>query len=109
MPREGRRVLAADRRGVDAHALRHTHRTLLVELGVPTKPIDERIGHEDGSVQGPHTHVTSLMRERLMEDLTGLWEAALDARRQTCATSPVQALGWLLRRPRRGSAGSGHS
>lgn len=32
-----------------------------------------------------------------MEDLTGLWEAALDAGLEMCPTSPVQALDWLLR------------
>ncbi|WP_309110290.1 LacI family DNA-binding transcriptional regulator [Saccharothrix sp.] len=84
-------------KGLTPHGLRHTHRTLLVELGVPEKLIDDRIGHEDGSVQGRYTHVTALMRERLMEDLTRLWEAALDARREMCPTSPVQALDWLLR------------
>ncbi|WP_219910738.1 LacI family DNA-binding transcriptional regulator [Saccharothrix carnea] len=83
--------------GLTPHGLRHTHRTLLVELGVPAKLIDERIGHEDGSVQGRYTHVTPLMRERLVEDLTGLWEAALTARREMYPTSPVRALDWLLR------------
>ncbi|MEU4801198.1 LacI family DNA-binding transcriptional regulator [Actinosynnema sp. NPDC023587] len=79
------------------HGLRHTHRTLLVELGVPDKLIDERMGHEDGSVQGRYTHVTASMRESLLEGLTGLWEAALEVRRAMRPTSPVTVLDALLR------------
>jgi hypothetical protein len=46
------------------------------ELGVPPKLMDERMGHEDGSVQARYTHVTPAMRERLMGGLTELWQAA---------------------------------
>ena len=91
-------------KGLTPQGLRHTHRTLLVELGVPTKLIDERIGHEDGSVQGRYTHVTALMRERLMEDLTGLCEAALDARRERCARRrPFTPWTGYSGQPRRGA------
>jgi integrase len=44
-------VLAADRAGLTPHGLRHTHKTLMEELGTPGKLMDERMGHEDGSVQ----------------------------------------------------------
>ena len=66
------------------------------ELGVPLKLMDERMGHEDGSVQARYSHVTGEMRRRLIDDLTGLWEAALESRRQLSEASPVAVLDRLL-------------
>jgi hypothetical protein len=83
--------------GLTPHGLRHSHKTIMDELAVPKSLTDERMGHEDGSVQARYSHVTQLMRDRLMEDLTEIWEAALDTRRAMCPTSPVQALDRLLR------------
>jgi integrase len=68
-------------RGLTPHGLRHTHKTLMRELGTPPKLMDERMGHEDGSVQARYDHVTPEMRRRLMEGLTRLWEEALAVRR----------------------------
>ncbi|RKR89542.1 phage integrase family protein [Micromonospora pisi] len=82
------------------HGLRHTHKTLMVELGVPPKLMDERMGHEDGSVQARYSHVTAGMRHRLTEDLTGLWGAALAARREIAPGSPVAILDQLLQAAR---------
>jgi integrase len=79
------------------HGLRHTHRTLMEELGTPAKLMDERMGHEDGSVQARYTHVTPEMRRRLLAGLTEQWEAALDARRVISPGSPVAVLDRLLR------------
>jgi hypothetical protein len=67
------------------------------ELGVPPKLMDERMGHEDGSVQARYSHVTPTMRTRLLESLTELWEAALDGRRRMTDTSPVGVLDDLLK------------
>ena len=92
--------------GLTPHGLRHTHKTLMEELGVPPKLMDERMGHEDGSVQARYTHVTPLMRGRLLEGLTGLWEAALDARREMNEGSPVAVLDGLLRGVAAGAAES---
>ncbi|WP_207926848.1 tyrosine-type recombinase/integrase [Actinocrispum wychmicini] len=83
--------------GLTPHGLRHTHKTRMRELGTPPKLMDERMGHEDGSVQARYDHITREMRARLMEGLTGEWEAALDARHAMCARSPVAALDELLR------------
>lgn len=84
-------------RGLTPHGLRHTHKTLMEELGVPPKLMDERMGHEDGSVQARYSHVTPPMRARLLEGLTDMWEAALDVRRGMSEGSPVEALDDLLR------------
>ena len=78
------------------HGLRHTHRTLVEELGCPRKLSDERMGHSDGSVQGRYTHVTATMRVQLMDGLTDLWLAALEARRRLAPRSPVAVLDQLL-------------
>ncbi len=37
--------------GLTPHGLRHTHKTLMREVGAPPKLMDERMGHEDGSAQ----------------------------------------------------------
>jgi len=84
-------------RGLTPHGLRHTHKTLMEELGVPPKLMDERMGHEDGSVQARYSHVTPVMRARLLAGLTELWEAALHARREMHEGSPVTVLDDLLR------------
>jgi hypothetical protein len=59
--------------------------------------MDERMGHEDGSVQARYSHVTATMRERLMEGLTDLWERSLEDRRQLSSGSPIPTLDRLLR------------
>jgi integrase len=79
------------------HGLRHTYKTLMLELGTPAVLMDEQIGHEDGSVQARYSHATSEMRNRLLDGLTGLWQAALDRRRALSEGSPVAVLDRLLR------------
>jgi integrase len=81
---------------VTPHGLRHTHKTLMEELRTPLKLMDERMGHEDGSVQARYSHITPDMRSRLMKGLTEQWEAALDARRTLHGRSPVGVLDDLL-------------
>lgn len=89
--------------GLTPHGLRHSHRTLLEELGTPPVLADERIGHTDTSVQRRYTHVTAEMRARLTKELTRRWEEALDARLAMSRRSPVAVLDELLQ----GRTGSG--
>ena len=84
------------RQGLTRHGLRHTHRTVLEELGTPKVLVDERMGHIDGSVSARYAHVTTAMRQQLMHELTRLWEEALDARLAMCPRSPVPVLDRLL-------------
>jgi hypothetical protein len=67
------------------------------EAGTLPQLMDERLGHEDGSVQARYSHVTPRMRARLMDALTEQWEEALEVRRQMSPGSPVAALDTLLR------------
>ena len=58
--------------------------------------MDERLGHGDGSVQARYSHVTPSMRRQLMDGLTQLWEASLEARAAMNPHSPVAVLDRLL-------------
>lgn len=78
------------------HGLRHGHRTLMEELGTPKVLMDDRMGHEDGSVGARYSHVTDTMRALLMEQLTEVWEESLDARLLLAPRSPVPVLDRLL-------------
>lgn len=82
--------------GLTPHGLRHSHKTFMEELGTSGKLMDERMGHEDGSVQATYSHITAAMRRQLLDGLTGLWEASLDARQTLAPGSPVPALDRLL-------------
>jgi hypothetical protein len=77
--------------------LRHTHKTVMEELGTPSKLMDERMGHEDGSVQAVYSHITAAMRRRLLDGLTASWRESLAARRAMSPGSPVDVLDRLLR------------
>ncbi len=82
--------------GLTPHGLRHAHKTLMDELGTSGKLMDERMGHQDGSVQARYSHVTLGMRRQLLDGLTGMWASALDARRAIAPRSPVVVLDELL-------------
>ncbi|WP_338677554.1 LacI family DNA-binding transcriptional regulator [Streptomyces sp. SCSIO 30461] len=84
-------------RGLTPHGLRHTHKTVMEDLGTPPKLMDERLGHEDGSVQARYTHITSGMRQRLLDGLTEQWQASLDERAAMHPRSAVGILDELLK------------
>ncbi|MEU3203791.1 LacI family DNA-binding transcriptional regulator [Streptomyces cyaneofuscatus] len=83
-------------KGLTPHGLRHSHRTVMEDLGTEKVLMDERMGHLDGSVSARYAHVTPGMRRRLMLGLTEQWEVSLDARRAMSPRSPVAALDRLL-------------
>jgi integrase len=63
--------------GLRFHDLRHTHKTMLTELGVPEVLQDERLGHHPPGMRGVYAHTTRRMREELVDGLQGLWEREL--------------------------------
>lgn len=77
--------------------MRHTHRTVMEDLGTAKVLMGERMGHIDGSVSARYAHVTPGMRRRLMGGLTEQWEASLDARLVLSPGSLVSSLDALLR------------
>jgi len=58
------------------------------------------MGHSDGSVQARYSHATPEMVSRLLDGLTRLWLAALEARRELSPRSPVAVLDRLLKNER---------
>ncbi|WP_307853675.1 hypothetical protein [Streptomyces tagetis] len=58
--------------------------------------MDERVGHEDGSVSARHAHVTDSMWQTLMEQLTEVRNESLAARRALHPRYPLPVLDRLL-------------
>jgi integrase len=57
--------------------LRHTHATLLFELGVHPKIVQERLGHSNiSTTMNIYSHVTPTMQRSAIEKLTGQFESA---------------------------------
>jgi integrase len=83
--------------GLTPHGLRHSYKTLMIELGTPATLMDAQMGHEDGSVQARYSHITEGMTGRLLDGLSALWLEALAERRRLCPGSPVAVLDRLLR------------
>ena len=55
---------------VSSHMLRHSHMSLLTELGIPLKAIMDRVGHEDSKTTLKiYTHTTKNMQNQLVEKL----------------------------------------
>lgn len=86
--------------GLTPHGLRHAHKTIMREKRTSSPLMDDRLGHEDGSVHRRYDLITEVMRLRLMEAVTEAWEAALAARRAMNPGSPVAVLDALLRASR---------
>ncbi len=61
--------------GMHFHDLRHTHKTWLIEDGIPEIAQARRLGHRLGGVRGIYSHVTPAMRQRLTDALQQRWEA----------------------------------
>ncbi len=78
--------------GLTPHGLRHTYKTLMVELGTPATVMDEQMGHSDGSVQARYAHTTADMVRRLLDGLTAAWENALAERSPGSAVAILDGL-----------------
>jgi len=65
-------------------------------LRTPEVLSHERLGHQLGGIGGRYSHVTPMMRDELMGQLTERWNQALDARAAITVHSPVAVLDALL-------------
>lgn len=55
---------------LSTHIFRHTHISMLAELGVPLNVIMERVGHSDrGTTEKIYTHITNKSKSELIEKL----------------------------------------
>ncbi|WP_426505383.1 LacI family DNA-binding transcriptional regulator [Dactylosporangium sp. McL0621] len=82
--------------GLTPHGLRHSYKTLMVELGTPSPLMDLHMGHAKTTVQQAYEHVTGGMVEQLLSRLTAVWREALASRRAMHPRSPVAVLDRLL-------------
>lgn len=58
----------------DFHSLRHTHASMLAEIGVEQKYIQTRLGHSDVKITiDVYEHTTDLMRMRGMKAINDLY------------------------------------
>lgn len=62
--------------GMHFHDLRHTHKTWLIEDGIPEVVQARRLGHRLGGVRGVYSHVTPAMRHHLVSVLERRWTGA---------------------------------
>lgn len=54
------------------HGLRHTHVSILTELGVNLKTIMQRVGHKDMKTTiGIYTHVTNKLKKDTSQEING--------------------------------------
>jgi integrase len=69
--------------GLHFHDLRHSHKTWLIEDGVPEVAQAKRLGHRLPGVRGIYSHVSATVEQRLVDGLQTRWD-------QTAARSPSQ-------------------
>lgn len=62
------------RPGLHFHDLRHTHKTWLIEDGVPEVAQCKRLGHRMPGVRGVYSHVSQPMVDALLTGLQRRWE-----------------------------------
>ncbi|MEU3117157.1 tyrosine-type recombinase/integrase [Micromonospora chalcea] len=60
--------------GMHFHDLRHTHKTWLIEDGIPEIAQARRLGHRLAGVRGIYSHVTEPMITNLVDALQRRWE-----------------------------------
>ena len=78
------------------HDLRHTHKTWLIEDGVPEIAQAQRLGHAVEGVTGIYSHVTAPVITRLVHGLQRRWHStvALPPER---GTKPESSIAWMSR------------
>ena len=67
-------VEAAGVPGLHFHDLRHSHKTWLIEDGVPEVAQAKRLGHRLPGVRGIYSHVSATVEQRLVNGLQARWE-----------------------------------
>lgn len=72
---EKARINLKIKRKITTHTLRHTHISLLTQMGISLKAIMDRVGHSDyRTTLGIYTHVTNQMQKELIDKLEELEE-----------------------------------
>lgn len=82
--------------GLTPHGLRHSHKTWMIEDGIPEILAEQRLGHDVPGMRGLYAHVSDAMRDNLKAALQARWEASLRARIAIQPQSPLPLLNQLL-------------
>lgn len=82
--------------GLTPHGLRHSHKTWMVEDGMPEILAEQRLGHDVPGMRGLYAHASQRMREELLTALQARWEQSLRERSGIHPHSPVPLLDSLL-------------
>ena len=82
--------------GLTPHGLRHSHKTWMVEDGIPEILAEQRLGHDVPGMRGLYAHASQRMREELLTALQARWEQSLRERARIHPHSPVPLLDGLL-------------
>ncbi|MGW5646199.1 tyrosine-type recombinase/integrase [Saccharopolyspora sp. NPDC003752] len=99
--------------GLTFHGLRHSHKTWLIDAGVPEIAQARRLGHAlDDDIQDIYSHVSQQVEQALINALQDRWKQALDqfTPRQLAliglptVTSPMRGRSHEPRHPRRGDS-----
>jgi integrase len=78
--------------GAVFHGLRHFHKTLLDETGLPDVIVYERMGHHMPGVGGVYSHVTDTMRRQLIDELQACWVTLTHGGRRPAVTTTRAAI-----------------
>ncbi|MEV0584036.1 hypothetical protein [Nonomuraea sp. NPDC050310] len=92
------------RPGLTPHGFRHGHQTWMDDGGIAPALKEERMGHENTSMQALYGHPTEGMRTKLVDLLEALWENGVRERFARWPSSPVPVLNEALAPWREGSA-----
>jgi integrase len=95
--------------GLTAHGFRHSHKTWMVEDGVPEILAELRLGHEVPGMRGLYSHVSERMRQELKDALQARWDQSLRERAALAPRSLAPALNRLLAPLREASLGGGEN
>lgn len=82
--------------GLTPHGLRHSHKTLMVEDGIPEVLAEQRLGHQAPGMRGLYANASQRMRDDLTATLQARWEESLRLRATVDPRSPVPLLDNLL-------------
>ena len=74
--------------GLTPHGLRHSHKTWMVEDGIPEILAEQRLGHDVPGVRGLYAHASQRNREELLTALQARWEQSLRQRAESIRTPP---------------------
>jgi integrase len=74
--------------GMHFHDLRHTHKTWLIEDGVPEVAQAKRLGHRLPGVRGIYSHVSPVVEQRLVDGLQHRWSTTAPHHRPPTGDNP---------------------